>query len=356
MPVGEDTRGVDTLEVVAVLLPFLYGLFFCVALGNALLMLRPGVKKEGPAIRFLIPARDEEENLRVLLPLLAAQGKITVFDDDSSDATAAVARDLGAEVIRAEAPLPPGWTGKNRANHLLGFSDYEEEYICFLDADVRVSPDFASRLRSMAQPNRVATAFPAIRHGDFPEPIMLGWVGWSLLALNPFFLVRLTGKGHNRFTNGQITLWPAELYRKLRANEQVRNHILEDVLIGRLLGKNNVPVDVAILSADLSVQMYKTWRKAFDGMSKNSFEIAGSSLGTFLLAFFLLVLAWGWLILPWWGAALLFGSSVCTSAVVRGNILYSLALSLTVGAVTLVRSWWWHRTGQTVWKGRKYTP
>src|SRR5579885_1011685 len=98
----------------------LYGYFAVVSSLNWALMERPSPESDGPSFCVLIPARDEAANLRELLPLLgahAAGAQVVVFDDESSDATAEVARSLGATVIPAAEPLPAGWTGKNRACH-----------------------------------------------------------------------------------------------------------------------------------------------------------------------------------------------------------------------------------------------
>ena len=333
-------------------------------------MARPKPSAEGPAIRFLIPARNEAENLAALLPVLKEQGSVTVFDDESEDATAEIARAHGATVLRPAEPLPEGWTGKNRACHALGHSEFEEPYLCFLDADVRVTPDFAARLRTVAKPDRVATAFPTIVRGLFPEPIVLAWVGWSLLALNPFFLVQLTGKGHNRFTNGQITLWPKELYRRLNPNERTRGRILEDVLIGRLLANEKIPVLTLNLASSMSTAMYRTWDQAYDGMSKNSYEITGNGWGNAALAGLLALLGFGPFLLaaPPFGMAtgsgaqavesyaLLTVSALATARLCRGNLLYAglFPLSLLMGALILLRSHAWRLLGKTRWKGRVY--
>lgn len=44
--------------------------------------------------------------------------------------------------------------------------------------------------------------------------------------------------------------------------------------------------------------MYDNWRETLDGMSKNSFEVAGTTTGSLLLAAALMFTAWGWLAAP----------------------------------------------------------
>ena len=107
----------------AIAILVVYSLFALVALLNLVLMRCPLARAEGDAFCVLIPARNEAENLRELIPSLLAQSggapKIYVFDDESDDGTADVAAGLGATVVRPRESLPKGWTGKNRACHEL---------------------------------------------------------------------------------------------------------------------------------------------------------------------------------------------------------------------------------------------
>lgn len=346
-----------------------YGLFALVATLNLLLMRRPGRRQDGDTFAILIPARNEEENLRALIPLLQNQEggapKIYVFDDESDDATAKVAGDLGAMVLSG-APLPAGWTGKNRACHELAKAAAEDSnarWYLFLDADARPEPDFLSGMRDIAQRagprTAVLTGFPAIRPGRGAEPLFLAWVGWILLSTNPFGVVSRTRLGHSGFTNGQIHAWKAEVYTRLWPNEQVRGHVLEDVMMGRLCAREGLPVEVANLSQILKVRMYETWRQALDGMSKNSFEITGSYVGSILLAIFLALCGLGWLaggpLWPWALGTLLW-SGFMVAATARTAVWPVLLMPIVcvIGAFAVLRSAWWKKTGQTVWKGRIY--
>ncbi len=371
----------------------LYGGMAAIGAGNAFLMRKPR-RISQPTFQHnvvvLIPARNEAENLAELIPQLTPQCRVIVCDDESEDGTAEIARANGAQVISPSEALPFGWTGKNRACHLLAKVALEStdcKWWIFLDADARVSHDFVESSVGLAEqmPKNwaVLTGFPNILPGKFPEPLFLGWVGWILLSTNPFFLVSRTRKSHNRFTNGQITVWRSSVYAELWPNEQLKGRILEDVMIGRLLAKNGYGVDVANLASTLKVRMYDTWKAAFDGMSKNSFEIIGSAIGTVVLAAFLMFIAWGWLFASSaWVAGGLFlmlglGAFFMTLGV-KGdpswdyrlagktirvpNAYLSAPLNLivapimiSIGAVTMIRSLIWKKRGLTTWKGRVYT-
>ena len=64
----------------------------------------------GKKVCVIIPARDEESVVGAAITSLRPW-HVIVVDDHSSDRTALVAAEAGAEVIRA-GPLPPGWSGK----------------------------------------------------------------------------------------------------------------------------------------------------------------------------------------------------------------------------------------------------
>ena len=91
-------------------------------------VLRADDDPAAPLCSLLIPARDEEDNLRRHLPrLLALRGarvEVLILDDHSRDGTARVAAAFarGAPFpvrVLSGAPLPPGWLGKNWACHQL---------------------------------------------------------------------------------------------------------------------------------------------------------------------------------------------------------------------------------------------
>lgn len=344
-----------------------YGLFALVATLNLLLMRRPK-PGDGPEICVLIPARDEAENLRRLLPALLKQDpklKTYIFDDESTDGTGQIARDLGATVILPGEPLPKGWTGKNRACDALARAAAEDspaDWWLFLDADVTPKPGFLRAMRKLAKDAGKAgmlTGFPHMLPGRGVEPLFLGWVGWILLATNPFGLVYRTGKGHNRFKNGQIHLWRASVYTRLWPNERVKDKIMEDVVIGRLLAKEQIPVEVVNLSSLLAVKMYDNWRETLDGMSKNSFEITGSAVGSVTLSLFFFAVSFGWLgagqQLPW-ALGLFVWSGIAVVATVRAAVWPILLMPIltAIGGVTVLRSLAWKLKGQTRWKGRVY--
>lgn len=89
-----------------------------------------------PRVTVIIPARDEAQNLPLLLadlaPLRAAGAEVVLVDGGSSDATCAVARNHVDRVITS----PPGRARQMNA----GAAQANGEYLWFVHADTRVGP------------------------------------------------------------------------------------------------------------------------------------------------------------------------------------------------------------------------
>lgn len=349
------------LRPLAVAICLIYGLFLLIALLNLALMKRPSARGDAE-FAVLIPARDEEPNLRELIPSLVGQGlRVYVYDDDSSDDTAEVARQAGARVIPG-GPLPEGWTGKSNACRALAKAaseDFSGDWIVFLDADVRPAPDFAERMPSLLKASPIVTGFPRHVPGKGAEPIFFSWVTWIVLATNPMGLVSRVKKGHSMYASGQVLAFRQDAYWELDPHQKVKNRILEDVAIGRLAAREGKHVDVCDLSSVLSVQMYPDFGSAWRGMLKNSAEIAGPGLPTYLLATLFALLALGWIAAGnlWWVALLiLLASKLIADRIARHPVwtIPFLPISLLMGATCLLTSNALLRQGSRVWKGRNY--
>ena len=124
------------------LLAWLYLLAFHGRFWSAGPVLPPATLAEAPPLRIVVPARDEAETIEATLRSLLAQDypgplAITLVDDNSADATAAIGRaidDPRLTVIDG-APTPQGWSGKLWAVHQ-GVTAGAEGLILLTDADI----------------------------------------------------------------------------------------------------------------------------------------------------------------------------------------------------------------------------
>jgi chlorobactene glucosyltransferase len=119
-----------------------------------------------PEVAVIIPARNEQAKIAGCLDRVLRQDypsdrlQVRLIDDESEDATGAIARamaerDRRVAVVRPP-PLPSGWTGKGHAcwvgaRGIRGHPDW----LCFLDADVNVREDLLRRAVAAAEAERL---------------------------------------------------------------------------------------------------------------------------------------------------------------------------------------------------------
>src|SRR5690606_21293785 len=104
------------------------------------------------SVSVVIPARNEAENLRRLLPSLRSQSypsfDVIVYDDQSDDGTWEVLHEVDdprLRVMRGDGPAP-GWLGKVHALYS-ATRGASGELLLFLDADAELKdPDALRRL------------------------------------------------------------------------------------------------------------------------------------------------------------------------------------------------------------------
>ncbi len=321
-----------------------------------------------PAVSVLIPARNEAENLRRLLPSLLAQDyprfEVVVMDDGSEDDTGAVIagfgeRDERVRGIRGEGP-PPGWVGKVHALYRATRAATGDVF-CFLDADAALADPGALR-RLVARWAEVEaegdgagaalTGLPRLRGGG---KLLVSLVPLAVVSALPLALIPRTRAASLGSLNGQCWLVGAGTYREHEPHGALPAEVLEDVKIGRYLKRRGVRLALVDLRREATVWMYGSLGEAWRGFRKNAYLLQGGRPTSFLLVHGLYVLVWivGPVLSPWllasaWGlkatsdrAA---GFPLWVSALAPASILLSALLPLD-SAVS-------HWTGRVRWKGR----
>jgi cellulose synthase/poly-beta-1,6-N-acetylglucosamine synthase-like glycosyltransferase len=328
----------------------------------------------GPCVSVLVPARDEADNLRTLIPALLesryAQLEVVVLDDGSRDGTLAVARGLAARDARVRAvegqDLPPGWTGKNWACHQLSRTA-RGEILLFCDADVRPGPDAVGRTVAALEETG-AGALTAL-----PRDEPAGGVGRGVIplvtkvpiaALLPTPLARSSAAPALSAGNGQWFAWRRDAYERVGGHAVVRGDALEDVRLARRAKAAGVSLLLVVAARDLAVRMYGSAEAIREGFSKNLYPLLGGHGAWIVSALVLFVLTMGLpLLLPILpGAragdqvplAMLIVVRLAAAALVReppsSVALHPVAVPLVAGLV--LESWRRHRSGSVRWKRR----
>jgi glycosyltransferase involved in cell wall biosynthesis len=318
-----------------------------------------------PRLSVCIPARNEADNLKRLLPALLDQTvpalEVVVWDDGSDDGTWSLLQgvdDPRLVACRGEGP-PPGWMGKVHALYQATRRASGDRYL-FLDADVELAdPEALRRLveRFEALPSAsVASGLPRYQGG---ASLLVSLVPSALLTGLPWPLVRPFRASSLAALNGQCWMIDADAYHTHEPHAQVRGEILEDVEIGRYLKTEGMTPVLLDVHREVAVRMYGSFREAWRGFRKNAYLILGGTPVAFvgLFAFFASV----WVLAPvvsLWFLASIWGLKLVTDRWTTLPIwMTALApLSYALGSLLQLDSAVHHWTGRVTWKGRSVSP
>lgn len=340
---------------------------FAVAVWNALAWPRIGkAASKIPAISVLIPARDEEKNLPACLDSVledrAGVQEVLVYDDHSSDGTAAVVRahsekDLRVRLIDS-VNLPAGWCGKPFACDQLARAA-RCEWMLFVDADARLAPAAPSRIVSEAERRGVTflSCWPGIQMATFWEKALMPLLNFVVFTLYPAPLSISRRNPSLGLAHGACVLARRDEYWKVGGHESVRGELFEDTRLARAWrarGHRSLCLDGQDV---ISVRMYKSLEEIWAGFQKN-FYPAFRSNATFagFLALHAAVFAWPLFALTW--AALPVLATRAVLATRFRHPWWSVPLHPIAELMLLalgVSSWWACARGRGVaWKGRRY--
>jgi glycosyltransferase involved in cell wall biosynthesis len=251
---------------------------------------------ESPFISVLIPARNEEKTIGLLLGDLLVQDyerfEIIVYDDNSDDSTGPVIKrymsnDSRIKIIKGSA-LPPGWIGKTHACYQLSLMA-SGDYLLYLDADVRVKPSLLrnSMVHMYKHNLSLLSLFPRQITVSPGEKITVPLMNWILLGLLPLILTRQSNMASFSAANGQFMLFRADIYHKYGFHERVKGKMVEDIEIFRLMKKLNLRTHTILGNNEISCRMYSDFHEAIAGFSKNVIDFFGGS-GTIAVIFALI--------------------------------------------------------------------
>jgi len=285
------------------------------------------------SLSVLIPARNEEKNIRSTLEaVLANRGvefEVVVLDDHSSDSTAAIVSEFTARDPRVRlefAPaLPSGWCGKQHACHVLA-KLARNPLLVFIDADVRLAPDALARMTGFMNSNRrgpalqvvLASGVPHQELGTFSERLLLPLIHFVLMGYLPMPFMRWTKRPEFSAGCGQLFIARADAYHATGGHAMIRATLHDGVKLPRLFRRTGFHTDLFDATDLASCRMYQTNGETWRGLGKNATEGLAAP-GTILP---MTVLLLGGQVLP---LALLASAPLLSSA---GVVLAAVAAAL----------------------------
>jgi glycosyltransferase involved in cell wall biosynthesis len=349
-----------------------FGMRFLVALSNVLFS--PVLKKQKqqgvPLVSVLIPARNEEHNIGVILSDLKNQSysniEVIVFNDQSTDQTKEIAESFSKTdkrfTIMDSGGLPDGWLGKSNACHQLA-QKATGDYFLFPDADVRIESGLIeSSLAQMQKHNlKLLSIFPKQEMITVAEKMTVPVMNSILLSLLPMILTRKSNRPSLAAANGQFMLFEKKTYVLVQPHKQVKNLLVEDILIARFYKKKRLKMQCMTGNETIRCRMYQNLDDALHGFSRSVAEFFGSShLAAFLYwmigTFGIFAVIFG---LPtpfsFFTLVLIIGITLCVSVSSRQpfwqNLLFAIPRQLLLGAIVFL-SFRNKKLKKTRWKGR----
>ncbi|MCY0901036.1 MAG: glycosyltransferase [Firmicutes bacterium] len=258
-----------------------------------------------PLVSLLIPARNEAHRIRETLDSVLAQDysplELIALDDQSTDETLDVLnhyaeRPRPVRVLTGR-PLPSGAFGKAHACQQLA-NAASGHWLLFVDADVVLTPDAASRLiaTAVARKADVLTGFPRV-----DNTCLTAWLATSMMVFTiaAHLPVRLVERSPNpRFVagSGMVMLLSRKAYDQIGGHATAAQHIVDDMTMLRAAKAASLRVSLVDISACASVQMYQTATQVWDGFRKNLY--AGLGRSPWLLGLVMLLYTCWYLVPP----------------------------------------------------------
>lgn len=338
----------------------------------------PDARTDRPGVSILIPARNEEATIETCVrQALASTGvdlEVIVLDDGSTDATRAIIERIAAADPRLRVasapPLPPSAKGKPHACHVLS-TLATRPYLLFIDADVRLAPDAASR---MVPPPGTAlvSGVPRQELGGLFETLLVPMINSLIYGYLPVPMMRrMPDRPSLAAACGQLMMVRADAYRACGGHAAILDVMHDGLQLARRFRAAGFATDLLDATPLARCRMYRSAAETWNGFGKNATEGMARPLALPIWTVLLLgghVLTLPALIVAWFVGPVWFGLSLlclilaivararqaarCAEAA-RVVPLHPLAVLLTLALqwTALARHW---RGGTVEWRGRRY--
>lgn len=244
----------------------------------------PRTNQTYPSVSILVPARDEEKNIKRCVSSLLKQEyphfELLVLDDSSQDKTLEILLDIEEKETKKDfyivkgRPLCDGWYGKHWACHQLA-QKARGEILLFVDADTEHHPHMLERSVALLLESDLDLLSAIIhqRMETWGERITVPYPMWSIFSLLPVFIgVRFKIPAFSA-ANGQFMMFKEKSYHKIGGHKSVKNNAVDDVALGRLILKHKMKGGIHEGVDYVSCRMYRSFQEAYQGFTKNYFAL-----------------------------------------------------------------------------------
>jgi chlorobactene glucosyltransferase len=240
------------------------------------------VPDPAPLVSILVPARNEEANIRACLESLQKQDypnfEVLVLDDNSADSTAEIVREMAAKDSRIRlitgAPLPEDWAGKPFACQQLA-RNAGGLWLLFVDADTIHEAHMLRAVLSTAMELKTSmlSGFPRQLANSLPQKIAVPLIYFIIIGWAPLWWIHRSRATRPSVAIGQFFLFSREEYWRIGGHEVVKSRILEDIWMGIEVsrhGGRHVAID---LSSVVSCNMYSSAAAMWHGLVRCIYSV-----------------------------------------------------------------------------------
>jgi hypothetical protein len=234
----------------------------------------------------VVPAYNESRVIAGLIRSLRAetypQLRIVLALDRCTDDTASIVRteiagDARFEIIEIDA-CPADWAGKVHAVHAgvtRSRGAAEAEYLLFADADTVFVPECIASALAMMRHRKLdfLSLLSTLTHDTWFERVVQTAAAFELMRQYPLTLANAP-KDRRAFANGQFMLFKREAYEAVGGHAAVRNALLEDLALARLIEAEERSAGVFIAAGLFRCRMYADWSQFQRGWKRIFIEAA----------------------------------------------------------------------------------
>ncbi len=238
----------------------------------------------GPLVSIIVPARNEELNIRRCVTSLLEQDyghyEVIVVDDGSTDGTARILDELAAThpngsrlyVLRLR-DLPTNWAGKPHAIHM-GTQEARGEWLLFTDADTWHAPNALRSSLTQALEER-ADMFTLGSQQELPHFWNKVMMPMAYLGISMQYPPRLVNDPLSKVAvaNGQYILIRREVYDAIGGYERpdLRATLLDDRDLARVIKQQGYRLHFVDGRDLVHVYMYRSLQDEWSGWRKNAY-------------------------------------------------------------------------------------
>lgn len=251
-----------------------------------------------PRVSILVPARNEENTIKACIRSLLAQNypdfEVLVLDDQSTDHTPEILQQLAGEDVRLRvlkgSATPDGMAGKNWACTQLA-QMAGGDLLCFTDADTVHQP-FMLRCVVAAMLGEKAdlmTGFPRQVVKSWGERFLVPFFSWASLNFVPLGLGYLMRSTMLSIAVGQLMIFRKVAYEQVGGHQALGISFLDDVVLARRIKKAGLRWRVLSIANLVSCRMYRSSRRAYEGLTKSLFGAFGYRVLPYLFSILWLI-------------------------------------------------------------------